>query len=94
MGSSIINRFTVLEEMRKIVLLSPIHVISFFPTHPSFGARSHFNQVCADMMDAEPTCVAYKPGGKAYFARFDTAAKYLAMVKEGQALPTRVSGRR
>jgi hypothetical protein len=38
------------------------------------------------MIDAEPKCVAYKPGGKAYFARFDTAAKYLAMVKEGQAL--------
>ena len=50
------------------------------------GRRSHFNQVCVDMMAAEPKCVAYKPGGKAYFARFDTAAKYLAMIKEGQAL--------
>lgn len=38
------------------------------------------------MIDAEPACVRYKPGGKAYFARFDTAEKYLTLIKEGEAL--------
>ena len=57
--------------------------------HRIIWVLSNFNQVCADMMDADPACVAYKTGTKAYFARFDTAAKYIAMVKEGEALSRR-----
>jgi hypothetical protein len=50
--------------------------------HRIIWMLSHFNQVCADMIDGEPASVAYKRGGKAYFARFDTAEKYMVMVKE------------
>ena len=54
--------------------------------HRMLWILSRLNQECADMIQADPVCVAYKPGNKAYFARFDTAEKYLAMVKEGHLL--------